>query len=160
MRRVSVVGVIGGDDGSGCARLVGRELAKNGCVVLTGGCAKDNRSETKYAAIMGALDAEQCSEGLARYIGIMPGSTTGELRFECLSPRQLVIHSGLSSMDRDPMNGITPDVLVCLGVSHSRQEIIEKHRQSYQYRYQMAWTRRQVTWYTLAVNNFPISKIQ
>jgi hypothetical protein len=35
------------------------------------------------------------------------------LTFECLTPRQLVIHTGLSSLDRDLINGTTPDVLVC-----------------------------------------------
>jgi len=105
--------VIGGDDRSGCARLTGRELAKNGCVILTGGCAVDGRSETKYAAIMGTLDAEQYGEGIARYIGIMPKINKDNFDFEYLSPRQFVIHSGLSSMDRDPLNGITPDVLIC-----------------------------------------------
>ncbi|CAF2406969.1 unnamed protein product [Rotaria sp. Silwood2] len=112
-QRIPIVGVIGGDDQSGCARLVGRELAKNGCVVLTGGCAVDNRTETKYAAIMGTLDAERCGEGVSRYIGILPNTSKTSFVFEYLSPRQLVIHSGLSSMDRDPLNGITPDVLVC-----------------------------------------------
>ena len=112
-RRIPVVGVIGGEDLSGCARLVGRELVKNRCVVLTGGCPIDDRNETKLAAIMGTLDAEQHGEGTARFIGIMPKNDKQNVTFECLTPRQLVIHSGLSSLDRDPINGITPDVLVC-----------------------------------------------
>ena len=67
-RRIPVVGVIGGEDQSGHARLVGRESARNACVVLTGGCLVNGRNETKYAAIMGALDAEQHGEGIARFI--------------------------------------------------------------------------------------------
>jgi predicted Rossmann-fold nucleotide-binding protein len=112
-RRIAVVGVIGGEDRSGCARLVGRELAKNRCVVLSGGCPIDNRNETKYAAIMGALDAEKHGEGIARFIGIMSKSDKQSFNFECLTRRQLIIHTGLSSLDRDPINGTTPDVLVC-----------------------------------------------
>jgi predicted Rossmann-fold nucleotide-binding protein len=112
-RRIPLVGVIGGEDGSGCARLVGRELAKNKCVVLTGGCPMDGRNETKHAAINGALDAEQHGEGIARFIGIMPNSGKHKFSFEYLTPKQLIIHTGLSSLDRDPINGTTPDVLIC-----------------------------------------------
>lgn len=112
-RRIPIVGVIGGTDQSGRARLVGRELAKNTCVVLTGGCPVDGRNETKYAAIMGTLDAEQHGEGIARFIGILPKNDKQNVTFECLTPRQLVIHSDLSSLDRDPINGTTPDVLIC-----------------------------------------------
>ena len=108
-----LVGVIGGDDGSGCARLVGRELTKYGCVVLTGGQARDGRTETKYAAMMGTIDAEQHGEGTARYIGVIPQSLNGQFGFQYLSSTQLLIYTDLSSMDRDPINGMTPDVLVC-----------------------------------------------
>lgn len=112
-RRTPLVGIIGGEDRSGCARLVGRELAKKKCVVLTGGCPIDGRSETKHAAIMGALDAEKYGEGVARFIGIMPNCKQSNFSFECLTPKQLVIHTGLSSLDRDPINGTTPDILIC-----------------------------------------------
>lgn len=138
-RRIPVVGVIGGEDRSGCARSVGRELVKNRCVVLTGGCPIDGHNETKHAAMMGALDAEQLGEGTARLIGIMPKNNTQNLIFECLTPRQLIIHSGLSSLDRDPINGITPDVLVCFdggtgtlcelafGLAFGREAIFHEH---------------------------------
>ena len=43
----------------------------------------------------------------------MPKNNKQNVTFECLTPRQLVIHSGLSSLDRDPINGTTPDVLIC-----------------------------------------------
>jgi predicted Rossmann-fold nucleotide-binding protein len=112
-RRIPLVGVIGGEDQSGCARLVGRELVKNNCVVLTGGCPIGDRNKTKNAAILGAIDAEQHGEGIARFIGIMPENGKQSFSIECLTPRQLVIHSGLSSLDRDPINGTTPDVLIC-----------------------------------------------
>lgn len=111
--RMPLVGVIGGEDRSGCARLVGRELTKHGCVVLTGGCAIDDCSTTKNAAIMGTLDAERYGEGLSRYIGILPHGKSDKLSFEQISERQILIHSSLGSMNRDPLNGITPDVLVC-----------------------------------------------
>ena len=38
-----LVGVIDGEDRGGCARRVGRELTKRGCVVLTRGGARDGR---------------------------------------------------------------------------------------------------------------------
>lgn len=112
-RRLPLVGVIGGEDRSGCARLVGRELVKNNCVVLTGGCPTGNRDQTKNAAIIGALDAEQNNEGIARFIGIMPQNSKQNFSIECLTSRHLIIHSGLGSLDRDPINGTTPDVLIC-----------------------------------------------
>lgn len=114
LRRLPVlVGVIGGEDRSGCARLLGRELTKHGCIVLTGGRARDGRTESKHAAIMGTIDAERNGEGIARYIGVIPESLNDDFGFEYVSPTQLLIYTHLSSMDRDPINGVTPDVLVC-----------------------------------------------
>lgn len=88
-KRIAVVGVIGGEDRSGCARLIGRELIKHGCVVLTGGCPIEGRNKTKIEAIMGALDAERHGEGVARFIGIMPKKNKQDFCFECLTPRHL-----------------------------------------------------------------------
>jgi predicted Rossmann-fold nucleotide-binding protein len=138
-RVIALIGVIGGEDRSGSARLVGRELIKNNFAVLTGGCPIGNRHQTKNAAILGALDAEHHGEGIARFIGIMPENGTQCFNIECLTPRQLVIHSGLSSLDRDPINGTTPDVLVCFdggpgticelafGIGVGRQAIFHGH---------------------------------
>ncbi|CAF1503009.1 unnamed protein product [Didymodactylos carnosus] len=75
----------------------------------------DARNETQYAAIMGPFDAEQHGGGVARFIGVMPHNSNRDLTFECLTSTQLVIHSGLSSLDRDPINGTTPDALICFG---------------------------------------------
>lgn len=112
-RRLPLIGVIGGEDPTGCARLVGRELAKHECVVLTGGNACHGEDKTKNAALKGTLDAEQHAEGTARYIGVLPDSVGGQLSFELISKTQLLIHTKLSSMGRDPINGATPDILIC-----------------------------------------------
>jgi hypothetical protein len=93
--------------------LVGRELEKNRCVVPTGGYSIDVRNETKHMAIMGALDAEQHGKGIARFIGIIPQNGTQNFKFESLTSRQFVVHTDLSGLDRDPINGTTPDVLIC-----------------------------------------------
>lgn len=108
-QRTALVGVIGGEDRTGCARLLGQELAKSGCALLTGGCPSGSPTLTKNAAILGALDADRT----ARFIGVMPNASHGHSIIECLSPTQMIIHSGLSSLDRDPINGTTPDVLIC-----------------------------------------------
>jgi predicted Rossmann-fold nucleotide-binding protein len=138
-RRIPLVGVIGGEDRSGCPRLVGRELIKNNCAILTGGCPIGDLDQTKNAAILGALDAEQHGEGIARFIGIMPEIGKQCFSIECLTPRQLLIHSGLSSLERDPINGTTPDILVCFdggpgticelafGIAVGRQAIFHEH---------------------------------
>ena len=62
---------------------------------------------------MGTIDAERNGEGIPRYIGVIPESLNGDFGFEYVSPTQLLIYTNLSSMDRDPINGVTPDVLVC-----------------------------------------------
>ncbi|CAF3285740.1 unnamed protein product [Rotaria socialis] len=62
---------------------------------------------------MRVLDAEQHREGLTRYIGVLRNSTDGNVHFEQVSQRQRLIHSNLRSMNRNPANGITPDVFVC-----------------------------------------------
>ncbi|CAF1295634.1 unnamed protein product [Rotaria sp. Silwood1] len=42
-----------------------------------------------------------------------------------------------------------------LGATSKRKDIIEKYRQFYDYKYQMAWTRRQISMYTLSLATFP-----
>ena len=139
LRRIPLVGVIGGEDRSGCARLVGRELIKNNCAILTGGCPQGNPHSIKNAVILGALDAEQHSEGIARFIGIMLYNGKQNFTFESLTSRQLIIHTDLSSLDRDPINGTTPDVLICFdggpgticelafGIALGRHAIFHRH---------------------------------
>ncbi|CAF1340765.1 unnamed protein product, partial [Didymodactylos carnosus] len=41
------------------------------------------------------------------------------------------------------------------GATSKRIDVIEKYRQFYDYKYQMAWTRRQISMYTLALTTFP-----
>ncbi|CAF5069839.1 unnamed protein product [Rotaria sp. Silwood1] len=41
------------------------------------------------------------------------------------------------------------------GATSKRKDIIEKYRQFYDYKYQMAWTRRQISMYTLSLTTFP-----
>lgn len=113
-QRMPLVGVIGGDDPTGSARQIGRELMKNNCVLLTGGYPLDSSTGTSCSALVGALDAEKYGEGMARFIGVIPHALKSNVIFECLTPQQLVIHSNMDSLDRDPINGTTPDVLICL----------------------------------------------
>ena len=113
-QRLPLVGVIGGYDSTGSARSIGRELMKRNCVLLTGGYPLDHSTGTNCLALSGALDAETQDEGIARFIGVIPMALKPNVIFECLTPRQLIIHSQMDSFDRDPINGTTPDILICL----------------------------------------------
>ena len=138
-QRLPLVGVIGGDDQTGSARLIGRELIKRKCVLLTGGYPLDYSTGTNCSALVGALDAEKHGEGTARFIGVIPHALKINVIFECLTDRQLVIHSQMDSLDRDPINGTTPDVLICLaggpgticelafGIAAGREVVFHEH---------------------------------
>jgi predicted Rossmann-fold nucleotide-binding protein len=116
-RKRCIVGVIGGDDSDqvGAAQKVGAAIAKAGQIILTGGEPK-NTNEVKNAVLWGAAQAEGPVPGRsrvhARMIGILmslQGTADWNNRDH---PCRLILKTGLTSFERDPINGLTPDALI------------------------------------------------
>lgn len=116
-----IIGVIGGDDSAQteAARQVGREIARTGQILLTGG-EPVNNNDVKNAAMWGAKQAEddflrRASSSIpgvpvrARMIGILKSE---RVEWSAPNPCCLFLRTGLSSYERDAINGLTPDVLV------------------------------------------------
>lgn len=109
----AIIGVIGGNNLEHVAPLAkafGRKVAERGHFILTGGSPEEN-TNVKDAALSGA----QCHDPNTRFIGILPrpeGEHQLEPRFEEKEPHSLLLHSGLTSCERDVINGFTPDFLV------------------------------------------------
>ena len=109
-----LVGVIGGDDSvqSEAARQFGAEIVRAGQILLTGGTPV-NTNEVKNAAMWGAMQAEERSAGeepvRARMIGILNSQTED---WDTSHPCRLYLRTGLTSYERDAINGLTPDVLI------------------------------------------------
>lgn len=116
--RSLVVGVIGGDGQMVPGEKLGREMARRGWILLTGGEVRERpfvekRGEVKDAAMLGAACAE--GEGsIARLVGIIPSSFVNWRR---PSPHRLYLDTGLTHNVRNVLNGRTPDVVVAFGGS-------------------------------------------
>lgn len=117
LRKRCIVGVIGGDDSNqaGAARKVGEAIAKAGHIILTGGEPK-NTNDVKNAVLWGAAQAEGNVTGRppvnARMIGIL-ASGQGTVDWNNQDhPCRLILKTGLTSFERDPINGLTPDSMI------------------------------------------------
>lgn len=114
LRMRCIVGVIGGDDSAQVevAQQVGAEIAKAGHILLTGGTPIDT-ADVKNAALWGAHQAEKSLSPLApvraRLIGILKSE---RVEWDMTHPWRLFLKTGLTSFERDPINGLTPDVLI------------------------------------------------
>jgi predicted Rossmann-fold nucleotide-binding protein len=114
LRNRCIVGVIGGDESAqvGAARQVGAEIAKVGQIILTGGTPV-NTNDVKNAALWGAHQAEKTGTGSssvrARMIGIL---NSEQVDWNTPHPCRLFLKTGLTSFERDAINGLTPDVLI------------------------------------------------
>src|SRR5262249_9439081 len=97
------VGAIASD-----AKEVGASITRAQKILLTGGGIVDN-SRVKDAAMKGA-EEEQLSTGkIARLIGILPD---GPRQWDESRDHSLFLHTDLNHMERDAINGITPDALI------------------------------------------------
>jgi predicted Rossmann-fold nucleotide-binding protein len=114
LRKRCIVGVIGGDESVQveAARQVGEEIAKASQIILTGGMPLDS-NEVKNAALWGAHQAERRSRWFtsvrARMIGILKSK---QVEWDTAHPCRLFLKTGLTSFERDAINGLTPDVLI------------------------------------------------
>jgi hypothetical protein len=125
-QRRLIVGVIGGDFNLDSGEELGKEVARRGWIVMTGGQVRDRslvvpKGEVKEAALLGAASAE--SEGaISRLIGILPEPGEAPIKpkkpsWNRPTPYRLFLHTGLTHNVRNVINGRTPDVLVAFGGS-------------------------------------------
>jgi predicted Rossmann-fold nucleotide-binding protein len=119
-RRRWIVGVVGGDDNMRREEL-GREIARRGWILLTGGqvlgrYVVEETGAVKDAAMFGADAAESEGNGavVARLVGIEPSRT---LQWRRPSARRLMLETGLSHNVRNVINGRTPDIVIAFGGS-------------------------------------------
>ena len=115
-QRQLICGVIGGDDNMSRGEEVGREIARRGWILLTGGqvlerAVVEPTGAVKDAAMLGADAA--AGEG-ARLVGIVPANT---VRWRRPSARRLFLDTGLPHNARNVITGRTPDVVVAFGGS-------------------------------------------
>jgi predicted Rossmann-fold nucleotide-binding protein len=116
-RRRCIIGVIGGDESTQvrAAEKAGAAITRFGQIVLTGG-EPIPAKEVKNAALWGALNEEKVSAGpgrsFARMIGILKGAGNEPEWNNYDHPCRLILKTGLTSFERDPINGLTPDALV------------------------------------------------
>lgn len=140
--RVVVMGVVGKsnvDDSRlrliESAWSVGKLIAMSGNIVLTGGYHKFSEKSVKHHAILGAFDAAKADRKVG-VLGIPPskistarGKTIGTIEQNSTSDRLcswVYPHTGLSSEERNPLTGQTPDVLIALeGEDGTPQEVSE-----------------------------------
>lgn len=109
-----IIGVIGGDESheAPVARRIGEEIAVSGHIVLTGG-RPEPTTEVKNATLWGAHQAELNAPAerhvKARMIGILK---RGAPNWNPPNPCRLILETGLSSYERDAINGLTPDAMI------------------------------------------------
>jgi SLOG cluster4 family len=118
-RRRRIVGVIGGDNNMRRGEELGREIARRGWILLTGGQVLERAvvepiGAVKDASMLGADAAESEGNGsvAARLVGIIPSRT---VRWRRPSARRLFLDTGLSHNVRNVINGRTPDIVVAFG---------------------------------------------
>ncbi|CAF3629212.1 unnamed protein product [Rotaria sp. Silwood1] len=92
---------------------------------------------------------------------IVPNGFFVSTNKELLTTFCTTFYSNLSQFFRNTYyrNDDDSDGFLGFGASHSHQELIEKYRQIYQYKYHFALSHQQVIWYTLAFNSFPLPKL-
>lgn len=140
--RVAIIGVVGKSNVDqsrlgllDSARTVGCLIAESGNIVLTGGHHDFKEESVKHYALLGAFDASKAGRKVG-VLGIPPGKMSTALRKsigdveENYSVDQLRYwvypHTGLSSGERNPLTGKTPDILIALyGKEGTPQEVSE-----------------------------------
>jgi uncharacterized protein (TIGR00725 family) len=115
-QRQLIVGVIGGDDNMRRGEELGREIARRGWILLTGGQVLERAVVEPTGAVKDAsmLGADAAAGEGARLVGIIPAST---IQWRRASARRLFLDTGLSHNVRNVINGRTPDVVVAFGGS-------------------------------------------
>lgn len=107
--RRPILGVIGGGKQRDLAHQLGKAIGNAQSILLTGGEASETSNEAKDAAMVGVNKVK------GRFISILP--RTKEYPAEHWDDVQnhfLKLRSGLTSEERDPINGLTPDALFVL----------------------------------------------
>jgi SLOG-like protein len=116
-QRQLIVGVIGGDDNMRRGEELGREIARRGWILLTGGQVLEPAIVEPTSAVKDAsmLGADAAAGDGARLVGILSAKT---VRWRRPSARRLFLDTGLPHNVRNVINGRTPDVVVAFGGSH------------------------------------------
>lgn len=117
MARKSIIGIIGGGtptiDVQRAAESLGYAIAVNGAVLLTGG-QPDAGESVKSLAMCGAARAAQDGKTLARLIGVLTLNDDGKSLPNIQGRYQRLIKTKLTSYERNPINGFTPDAVLVL----------------------------------------------
>ena len=123
--KIQVISVIGGTANAGEAALelaegLGRSIASERCILLTGGKAKRSERSVKATAMCGAVDAGR-PDRPAGAIGILNNSTNDppvDLRPDAGNPSShlLYLHAGagVSNHERNVLTGGLADVVIAL----------------------------------------------
>lgn len=113
MRR-PIVGVIGGNDVADpiecAAEALGMQVADQNAILLTGGQPTGPR-DVKRAAMRGALSAMGTK---ARLVGILPVDEKFKRHADMNDNTQCFVDTKLPGAKRNPINALTPDVIVVL----------------------------------------------
>lgn len=125
MKRRIIIGAIGGrvePEARADVRAFGLAVARAGCILLTGGDpplpgvdASKVPPEVKNLTMLGTVDALASGNDapVARLIGILPSAMVKW----STCPGRLALSTGLHHIQRNAINGLTPDVLVVFGGS-------------------------------------------
>ena len=117
MRR-AIVGVLGGDDQHGQARAVGQMIVRNGWILLTGGdgTSKAKKPQVKDTSMCGAASLNGPRIGILPDNTPLPSSATPRIAKWDQPSRAnyLFLKTGVSSKERNVINGQTPDILIAL----------------------------------------------
>ncbi|HEX9256560.1 MAG TPA: hypothetical protein VF938_13495, partial [Candidatus Angelobacter sp.] len=113
MGRKVIIGVMGGNESVGAlaaeAAEVGAAITRSESILLTGGSCIES-TDIKHAAMLGAKkESLRHPDRIARLIGILPKKCQ---EWDESIPHTLFLRTNLGSVERDPITGTTPDVLV------------------------------------------------
>jgi hypothetical protein len=105
-----ILGVIGGGEQQTEALELGKAIGRAQAILLTGGEALETSKEAKDAAMVGVTEVH------GRFISVMPRTEENPVPAEWDDDQDdfLQLRSGLTSEERDPINGLTPDALFVL----------------------------------------------
>jgi predicted Rossmann-fold nucleotide-binding protein len=108
--RRPILGVIGGGKQRDLARQLGKAIGSAQSILLTGGEALETSNEAKDAAMVGVNEVK------GRFISILPRTEEHPVvaNWDDDQSHFLKLRSGLTSEERDPINGLTPDALFVL----------------------------------------------
>ncbi len=106
--RCAIVGVFGGELQAEDAYALGGALARYDVAILTGGVPEPT-GEVKNEVPRGAADVAEGSGPGVRLIGVLPSTQRRWIR---PNSRWLWIETGLTHIERDAVNGLTPDAVI------------------------------------------------